>query len=182
MKLLICNMGGIIDAEGQTAESPLQCMQAAMEGRFDRLIIIIGPQKIRERSACLELCRLLKKSATCRESPMVVLMPVKHRLLLESLFQAGVDYVRFIGQESLSAEELHRLAAQADDSCWPARVLQEICPHIHYREIDARRELSLCAADRCRLVLGSARLSGLCEIPDHRYCHYFLNPKHGRCR
>lgn len=56
-------------------------------------------------------------------------------------------------------------------------MLEEICPHIHYRGIDSRREPAVCAADRCRLVLGPARLHKLCEKRDHRACTYFGEPK-----
>ncbi|HEJ84137.1 MAG TPA: hypothetical protein ENO25_06165 [Desulfobacteraceae bacterium] len=180
MNILICDTTGMVETTASdqiVRNSPISCMQAEYDNHFDLIVIVMRPKKIRERNALLELCYALKEGEKSRTTPLLVLLPAKHRSVLEHLQKAGVDFVAIVDWKTMSAEQLSRIMHHLNDSRRPLRILKGICPYIHYQEIDNRRELALCTADRCRLVLGPTRLAGLCEIPDHVYCPYFKEPK-----
>jgi hypothetical protein len=133
----------------------------------------LGPKKIRERAPLIELCSVLKEEAKGQGPPLLVLIPKKHRILMTRLRDAGVDFVRIVGDTPLSSEQLLQTVQNLERYNRLPLMLEAICPYIHYKAIDTRRELSVCAADQCRLVLGPARLANLCEIEGHVACTYF---------
>jgi len=180
MNILICDTAGIVETtsgDQVVTNSPISCMQAICDNHFDLIVIAMGPKKIRERNAFLELCYALKEGEKSRDIPLLVLLPAKHRSLLEHLQMAGVDFAEIVDWKTISAEQLQQITHQLNGARRPYRILKEICPYISYQVIDTRRELMVCGADRCRLVLGPARLADLCETSDHIYCPYFKKPK-----
>jgi hypothetical protein len=57
------------------------------------------------------------------------------------------------------------------------RHLPVLCSFLHYREIDAQHELTVCGAYRDRMVLGGFWLHEICETENHLHCEYYLNPR-----
>ncbi len=73
--------------------SPIRCLDRVTEEHPGIVVVRFTDDLVPERKILVELCAALKRNRHSRESRILALLPTKHRLLLEELKQAGVDYV-----------------------------------------------------------------------------------------
>lgn len=181
LRFILCDITGqmkeLASAEGIWAASPIQCMDVAVDGTPEYILIYFGQISIKEREALVELCAALKRNRYTRNYPVVALLVGKHRYLLESLNRAGVDFVRYVGPVASDWIPIGALldALGSDDRM--ENQLETVCPFLHYSEIDGRRELTMCGAYLDRMILGGRWLHAVCEIRTYMQCEYFLNPR-----
>ncbi len=175
MKTLVCDIAAgdrfCLDNRDQTS-SPVQCIEKALSENYELIVIYFPARPIKQRDALIELCALLKRNDhTCR-IPVLALLPVKHRALLEKLSEVKVEYAKIINHESVANTYQHIDARDAVST-----VLSGWCPYIAYQPIDRHRELVVCGAYYSRLVLSGNRLARTCQHPDFKSCPYFQSPK-----
>ena len=158
--------------------SPIDCLHKATENTFDLVAIFHEYRLFRECDALVELCSTLKRNIHTMHIPLLCILPLKHRKLLEHLQDAGVEYVMFHNpRDSDLMNHMESLLVDLSEECKIDRILSDICPHINYFPISRHKEILYCGAYRNRLVLGPYRLRHLCEISDHKICQYFKCPK-----
>lgn len=157
---------------------PIDCLHAAAENSFDLVAIFNKHRSLKECGALIELCTTLKRSIPTMNIPLLCLLPLKHRQLLEQLHNTGVEYVMFYDPRDPDLKH-HIDAALADwpEACTLSKILSDICPHINYSPISGHKEIIYCKAYWNRLVLGSYRLRHLCETSTHKICEYYNAPK-----
>ncbi|MBU1700973.1 MAG: hypothetical protein KJ970_20895 [Candidatus Eisenbacteria bacterium] len=157
--------------------SAIRCLDQAVDGHPQLIVIHFGHVTIDKRGLLVELAEALKRNSHTSSCPVLALLSSRHRSLLESLEIAGVDSARYTEDESegrrTPLEISHGLGA--DDRL--SHRLEAVCPYLRYREIDADRELIVCGAYLDRMVLGGHRLRKICETKDHCDCQYYLNPR-----
>ncbi|MDI6687020.1 MAG: hypothetical protein QME06_02245 [Desulfobacterales bacterium] len=165
--------------EGLTlVTSPISCLNEAMEKPYDLIVICFDLASLRESDALVELCTALKKNRYTRQIPLLVILPFKHRKLLESLRDAGVEYVKFYDLKELdSKSRVKTLVTPPAKECGIGRVLSEICPYINYSPIGRHQEILFCGAYLNRMVIATYRLKHYCETYNYENCEYFKNPK-----
>ena len=167
--------------DGEVVHSPLQCLDKAVDGNPEIIVVRFGEMPIWEREALVELCATLKRNSHTQQIPVLALLPAKHRGLMEELARAGVDFIKVIiqvlGEATLSSTLIREIieALGADDRV--EHQLAVVCPYLHYDIIDVRHEMTLCGAYLDRMVLGGHRLHEVCETGNHLQCEYFLNPR-----
>jgi len=159
-------------------KSPIDCLHEAAENTYDLVAIFNEHRSLQEYDALLELCSTLKRNPHTMHIPLLCLLPLKHRQLLEQLQNTGVEYVMFYDPHDPDLKN-HIETSLVN---WPekyklSRILSNICPHINYFPISWHKEIIYCRAYRNRLVLGSYRLRHLCETSNHKICEYFNSPK-----
>lgn len=181
LRYLLCDPKGRFDEptspEAESVSSPIHCFDRAVDGSPRIIVIHFGPMPIGNRDALVELAATLKRNRhTCR-CPILALIHMKHRKLLEDLSQAQVDFARRIADGALSPSRLQEII----DGLGPAdrleQHLSQVCPFLHYSPVDACHELTLCGAYLDRMVLGSTLLHKTCETENHLGCEYFQNPR-----
>lgn len=165
--------------EGLTlVTSPISCLNKATEKPYDLIAICFDLVCLRESDALVELCTALKKNRYTRQIPLFALLPFKHRKLLESLRDAGVEYVKFYDLKELNSKSSAKILAMPPaEECRTGRVLSEICPYINYFAISRHQEILFCGAYLNRMVIASYRLKHYCERANYENCEYFKNPK-----
>ena len=158
--------------------SPMDCFHEAAENTFDLVAVFNKHRSLKECNPLLELCAALKRNTRTLHIPLLCLLPLKHRQLLEQLQKTGVEYVMFYDPRDPDLKH-HIDAALADrpEACTLSRILSNMCPHINYAPISRHKEIIYCKAYRNRLVLGSYRLRHLCETSNHKICEYFNAPR-----
>lgn len=165
------------------SSSPVQINQApsiasylsrAVSEDFDLLVLCLSARVHQERDAVVELCGILRTNRYTREKPLIVVIPGRHRELLNRLEKAGVRYVMITepGRDDLHLR-LTTLDLPLSNAYRVESLLMEVCPFINYTPLNSCRELILCGAYRNRLVLGPYRLAQRCEVPAHLTCEYY---------
>lgn len=180
VRFLVCDGSGRSDLKSDSEEwvrSPIQCLDRAVDGDPDIIVVRFGPMPIRERETLVELCASLKRNSRTRKKTVLALLHGRHRGILEALARAGVDFVQNIAETPLNSalvmEIIHALGA--DHRVEPN--LANLCPHLHYDSVDAEVEITLCGAYLDRMVLGGKWLHEMCETESHFKCEYFLKPR-----
>ena len=181
LRFLLCDTAGKVRGFSSSDEawvsSPIQCLDKAVDGKPELVVIRIGDMPIRERDTLVELSAALKRNRHTRSCPVLALLHSRHRKLLEDLNRAGVAFVKFIGDSALDSDQMRQII----DALGPCNrlepVLEAICPFVHYCQIDSKHEMASCGAYLDRMVLGGRRMHELCETIDHLHCAYFLNPR-----
>jgi hypothetical protein len=163
--------------DGEMVRSPVRCLDKAVDGDPDIIAVRFARMPIPEREALVELCTVLKRNSRTRRIPILALLHVRHRKLMEELDQAGVDYIKFIGEAPSSLPPITELFDALGPEDLLERQLALVCPYLHYSAIDARREMIVCGAYLDRMVLGGKWLHDVCESESHLRCDYFLNPR-----
>jgi len=179
-RYLLCDCSGQSELEAADTEvvcSPVQCLHRAVDGTPGIIAIRFGESLIREREALVELCGVLKRNSHTREIMVVALLYSKHRIVVESLKRAGVDYVKLIGNTAVTSICLREIIDALGSGDRIERELERLCPYLHYSPVDAHRELTVCGGYLDRMVLGGSWLHEVCETEDHLRCEYFLNPR-----
>jgi hypothetical protein len=169
--------------EATRAASPIGCLSLATAGGFELVIVIFDTALLRERDAVVELCSALKKNPHSRHLPVLALLRTPHRILMESLEDAGVEFVRIYEAAALEEEaSFMELIRYPDESERIERMFSRLCPYLNYHPVSRRREMMTCGAYRNRMVLGPAMLRPFCEVPDHVRCPYYNDPKPAKKR
>ncbi len=180
LNLLWCDTAcevGLSASEEAWASSPVRCLAMAIEQRPRIIAVRFGNRSLRERAALVELCATIKRQRLTRASTVVALLGSRHRTLMESLQQAGVDYIRPVERLHPDSGGIRPILGGLGLEDRPQSLLAAMCPRLHYRPIDSRHELTVCGAYRDRMVLGGSRLRDLCHGANHRICEYFLDPR-----
>lgn len=156
------------------AKSIASYLSQAVVEDFNLLVLCLFTQVHQERGALVELCGVLRTNRYTREKPLVVVLPGKHRQLLDRLQKVGVKYVMVAEPDGDALQRrLATLSFPLNNSYRIESLLLEICPFINYLPINSCREIILCGAYRNRLVLGPYRLAEICEVPTHLSCEYY---------
>jgi hypothetical protein len=181
LRYLLCDPEGRFEEsallEAESVSSPIRCFDRAVDGGPRIIVIHFSPMPIGNRDALVELAAALKRNRHTRQCPILALIHMKHRKLLEDLSQARVDFARWIADGAPSPSRLQEII----DGLGPAdrleRHLSQVCPFLHYSPVDACHELTLCGAYLDRMVLGGTSLHETCETENHLGCEYFQNPR-----
>jgi len=165
--------------DGDLAHNPIECLDKAVDGSPEIIIVRFKILPIWKREALLELCSALKHNSHTQQIPVLALLPAKHRGLMEALARVGVDFINVIGEATLRATLICKIldALGPDDQL--ERQLATVCPYLNDDMIDARHEMAVCGAYLNRMVLGCHRLHEVCETNIHLQCEHFLNPSSG---
>lgn len=181
LRFLLCDMtgnfGALSSPEEQGVVSPLRCLDKAVDGTPEIIVVRFGNISIEERETLLELCATLKRNSHTRDCIVLALLRSKHRKLVEGLDRAGVDFVRYVAEAALDSKLIRGIIEELGSDDRLERHLRELCPFLHYSKIDSRREMPVCGAYLDRLVLGGRRLRQLCHTVDHLNCEFYLNPR-----
>jgi hypothetical protein len=157
--------------------SPILCLDRATEEHPGFVVIRFTDDLISERRTLVELCAALKRNSHSRDSRILALLQTKHRLLLEELKQAGVDYVWIEEDSGLEYPNLHGLINHLGEKDSPKRLLSPLCPYLHFARVAEHHEMTVCGAYLDRLVLAGKRLHELCETEGYHECEYFQKPR-----
>ena len=178
-KILLCTSFSDFAPESlNVVASPMACLNEVTRKSFDLVAVSFHQITLRERDALVELCSVLRKNPHSADTFLLCLVPSRHRALLTSLQDAGVNYVMLLESPDGSlANRLHLFAENRSGAYSIEKILAEICPYINYVPISRRREILYCQAYYNRLVLGPYLLNLYCETPNHINCPYYMEPK-----
>ena len=177
---LVCDLSGGIDYSSPDeawVASPIQCLYKAVEHKPKIIMISFIRTSVQEREALVELSAALKRNSHTNQSNVLALLLSKHRKLAEDLKRAKVDYVRCVGNAKLDSNLVREIIQDLGPVDSLDRVLETMCPFLHYSKIDSQREMMVCGAYLDRMVLGGRRLHELCETGDHIYCGYYQHQR-----
>lgn len=176
--LLYTSVAGFASGSLNVVTSPIACLNELTHQPFDLAAVAFHATSLKERKALVELCLVVRKNPHSANTLLTCLVAGKHRVLLESLQDAGVAHVMLL--ESLDDSLAGRLQCFVENRTGAFatdNVLAEICPYIHYVPISRRREILYCRAYRDRLVLGPHLLNLYCETRTFSDCPYYRQPK-----
>lgn len=171
------NVGELSSPEEEWASSPIQCLDKAIGRKPGIIVIRFGKMPIREREALVELSAALKRNSHTRRCLLLALLHSRHRILIENLNQAKIDYVRYIGDDKLDSIRMREIIDGLGPDDRLQRHLEILCPFLNYSKISSRQEMTMCGAYLNRMVLGGRRLHEICETEGHFRCEYYLNPR-----
>jgi hypothetical protein len=180
VRYLLCDSSGQIALKQEGCESvrsPIQCLDRAVDANPDIIAVRFGEIPIPERDALVELCVVLKRNSRTRRTPVLALLHDKHRMLMEALERAGVEFVKLIGETALSSTRMIEIIGGLGQDYRVQRQLTMLCPYLHYDLIDMRHEMTVCGAYMDRMVLGGSWLHEVCESREHLHCPYYLKPR-----
>lgn len=155
----------------------IHCLDRAVETTPPLIVVRFGEIPIQGRESLVELCAALKRNSHTRHCLVLALLHAKHRKLIEDLWQAQVDYVRYISDSEVSSDMIRDIIRQLGPDDTLERHLLALCPFLHYGRIDSRREITLCGAYLDRMALGELRLRQICQTEEHLQCEYYLKPR-----
>ncbi|MBN1830958.1 MAG: hypothetical protein JW896_02505 [Deltaproteobacteria bacterium] len=180
IRYLLCDTWGKTEPElegGEWVQSPIQCLDRAVETKPNIIVVRFWQMPIREREALVDLCTTLKWNSYTRKIPVLALLHAKHRGLIEDLQHADVDFARFFSERSLNSGRMIEIIGSLGAKDRVERQLKMLCPYLHYDAIDAKCEMILCGAYKDRMVLGGKWLHKMCETGEHLHCEYYLKPR-----
>jgi PleD family two-component response regulator len=178
--LLICDIKET-DLKGEQSNrlyttSPLQCLNQAVQNLPGIILVYISQESLQRHKDLLELCTVLKSNRLTKAIPIIALMDLKNRTLIESLKDAGVEYVRYETASRPGMEDLKRFPPVSEQDRIENR-LKELCPFLQYKPIDSTHEMTVCTAYYGIWALGFRRLHAICENEQYKECPYYKNPK-----
>lgn len=180
-RFLVCDTAGKTgppaSTDGEWVRSPLECLYKALESSPGIVIVRFPETPVWRREALIVLCAALKQNSETKETPLLALLPTKHRRLTEELHQAGVDFIKCLGDAHLDAVLILETIASLSDEDRVDHHFEVVCPFLHYTPMDPQQEMTVCGAYLDRMVLGGCRLRELCKTEGHLGCEYFLNPR-----
>jgi hypothetical protein len=163
--------------DGDLVHSPVQCLDKAMDRNPEIIIIRFEIMPLWKRKALVELCAVLKHNSHTQQIPVLALLPIKHRGLMEALARAGVNFIKIMGEITLNSTLICEILDALTPNDRVQRQLSVVCPYLHYDIIDVQHEVTVCGAYLNRMVLGDYRLHEVCETGNHLQCEYFLKPR-----
>lgn len=176
-ELLLVDPAGVVgDASPEDCVSgTMQCLERTAVGCVSTVAVVVGSNAQAQRFALPDLVGLLKRSGrVCR---VVVVMPHRHRVLLESFRRNGADFIAVMDFGRLDFVGIEERVLHLGVADRPERQLELVCPFLNYCAIDVRTEMAVCGAYRNRMVLGPQRLQAWCEVAAHARCEQFLSPR-----
>jgi hypothetical protein len=182
MNVLVCDISGEMHGMMQESDSilvnsPVQCLNQAIIEQPNAVVIRFGDITLRERDALMELCSVLKQNQYTKGIGIVALLCSRHRVVMERLRDAGVEYVKFLAKVEPSQALIDITTNKLEPKDQMNFQLEILCPYLHYSKIDSRHEMTVCGAYLDRMVLGGHRLHEICETRGHLHCEYYLNPR-----
>ena len=75
--------------DGEWVHSLIQCLDKAVDGNPEIIVVHVEAMPIWEREARVELCAALKRNSHTRQIPVLVILPATHRGLMEELARVG---------------------------------------------------------------------------------------------
>ena len=161
------------------ASSPIMCLSTATENSYDAIIIYIKGSSLTKAASLIELCVALKINHYTSAVPLVAVCFFVNRQIIERIKEAGVDFVVFKNDWKKIDLDTNPAALMQymKEENRPAKVLNSLCPYIHYTPINDDKELTTCKAYTNWLVLGPRRLQELCQTPFHPSCPYYQRPR-----
>jgi len=181
LRFLLCditgNVGDFALANDEWVSSPIQCLDKAVDTDPNFIVIRFGQMPFGECEALVELGIALKRNSHTQKCPILALLHSKHRKLLEDLGQAGVDFVKYVGETALDSTRIRTILEGLGPDDRLDRHLKEVCAYLRYSVVESQHELAACGAYLDRLVLGSRQLNAICKTENHLQCEYFLNPR-----
>ncbi|QTA81072.1 Uncharacterized protein dnl_33960 [Desulfonema limicola] len=179
-QFLLCDTTGRSNefsaSDNNFTASPIQCLDKAVDGNHEIIILSFNSMNIKERETFMELCAVLKQNSHTSSYPVLVLLDSKHREILEYLDKAGVDFIKYTDQARLDSFSIQAIIDELGPGDHVKHHLEELCPFMNYSRIDSRIEMTLCGAYLNRMVLGGCRLHEICETREHLACEYYINP------
>ena len=185
LRFLLCDNTTNVELtspDGQCVHSPVECLERASESAADVIVVRFAQAPVSKREALVILCAALKNNPRTKGVPILALLHSEHPQLLEDLYRARVDFVRYIGDATPSGALIRDLMNDLDQEDRTERQVLAVCPFIHHVMIDSRREMRVCGAYLDRMVLGEHRLRTLCRREKHLECEYFVNPRQKKSR
>ncbi|GEM_PF-5788939 len=158
------------------ATSSIQCLNHAVENVPERIFIYFHKNCLKIRTELLELCNALKSNRYTKRIPIIVILDEKNRPLIETLSNIGIEYVKFEEECTLQVDRF-ATCLQTSESDRIKHRLKELCPYLHYKQINASNEMPVCSAYYRILAIGSNRLKRYCENIKYVECNYYKNPK-----
>lgn len=157
------NESDLISDSSDTVTSPVDCLLRVMSEEPGLLVLRFSVSSELFNSELMMLCRKVKESQTLATTVLCILHSLDNTTVMK-IVGAGADFLTST-----------RLEAQQLAPCNAETVISHICPNI-VRDRNLREGcLFLCGARDVRLVLGSNRLSTLCETDTYRKCEYLKN-------
>ena len=179
-QFLLCDVSGNVGPsfpEDRWTSSPLACLEKTIDESRKIIIVRFGDISIKDRETLLELAKILKRNTFTRTCVILALLETKQRQTINLLYEAGVDYVKFIGKKNLNYRSVCKLISDLGRDDELRTQLDSICPFLHYSSLDMDKEMTECGAYLDRMVLGGSRLHKLCETEDHLQCEYYQKPR-----
>ena len=164
-------------AGGEWVSSAAECLYKALESPAAIVIVRFPETPVWRREALMVLCAALKQNSRTKDTPLLALLDTKHRRLTEELHQAGVDFIKCIGDVQLDAALILKTIGSLGDEDRVERHFEVVCPFLHYTPVDPHEEMTVCGAYLDRMVLGGRRLREICKREEHLRCEFFLNPR-----
>ncbi len=171
-KFLICDITRTITGGGgcEVESSPVLCLDTAITGLYDLVLVNFCSVELRDRERLSNLCRALKH----HDIPVLALLCIPHREILETLKDIGTEYS---GCEKKYLKNGIVTISVDDGLNSTASILDECCPYLAYVEFSNQEEMAVCGACQNRLVLGHKIQLEKCTRKEHTHCTYFLSPR-----
>ena len=157
--------------------SPFQCLDSALEGSCNFLVIFFSQRHFRDTDEFLQLCAVLKHNKKTARIPVLALLRTFHAGIIRSLGAAGIDYVRVFEESRLSPKVLDGIVVGLGPEDSAQERIKNHCPFINYSRIDDEIDLAVCGAYYNFLALNNRRLRNLCFSASHEECGYFRYPR-----
>ena len=180
LRFLLCDSSSpheLHTDSGEVVQSAIRCLDVAVDGSPDIVAVRFGTVPIWEGKALVRLCAALKRNSHTQRIPVLALLHKKHRVLLEVLAQAGVDYIKIIDERGFCSTMVEKLIEELGPDDRSKRQLAALCPHLHYQVVNPQHEMVVCGAYRDRMAPVAIQLHETCETDNHLECEYFLSPR-----
>ena len=157
-------------------DTALACLEEAIEGDYNLVVVCVSSGGHIDRA--IELCTCLKRNPLMRNTPTFVSIDRWHRDIAIRLKDAGLDFMGVRkANHHIDPGHVLDLVRKAATSVQVDRILDRLCPFLHYQRIKWQGELITCGAWHNRMVLGGQRLHEVCESNTHLHCEYFQDPR-----
>lgn len=156
--------------------NPLICLDRAGRGNGNIVVVNFCDIAAGQYTSFVEFISIMK-NGPASDHPIVALLRLRHRVLLDALATAGADFALMLGERAPDSQYLQNALRTLGPEDRIEHHLNHICPHINYSMIDSRLELVLCGAYLNRMVLGESRVHATCATKAYRSCEYYLNPR-----
>jgi len=152
---------------GIHTRSCIECFEEALRNSYHTIIVSLYDITLAQRCELVELCKALRRQKELKNTPILALMAVPQRNILEDLHaDIGPIHVAF-DPDHLTISENNLASSQ----------VRRCCRYLGYIDYDESREMVVCRAYLSRLVLGKQKQIALCTTESHVKCEYYLHPR-----
>lgn len=166
-RVLVCDHSELLNCQGIVVNSPVRCLELAIEDTFDAVAVNFHAVKPCSRYVYYDLCAALGQ----RGLRVVAIMDIPHREMMERLAEAHVDYLFTIPQ--LVNGSIDVVIPPLEKLTELRTALHACCANIDYIE-ENLNEGMFCAVTNDRLLLTRQRILELCSTGKHTTCDYYL--------